>query len=555
MKKISQRKNRTVLLILPLAMSLLPSVGRAEKITFASLLEEMTDRGQVAQWPSPAYTCKQFSSYDRHSVEPGGPGWWANMDRSYFLRVEENQGRKEYVMMDTDGPGAVVRFWATWHGPKGQPFSNGPVRVYLDYNPVPTMEAPISDFLDKGYLVNAPLSQGVAQQSPYERQGHNLYLPIPYAKHCKITYETGSFIEDGAHKSEALYYQINYRTYEKKTSVRTFSMTDLKKNAGLIEKTQQLLIDGNKTIKGTQLPLTGELKAGDVLSADLKGTQAIGSLTVRLEAADLPQALRSVVLQMEFDGRKTVWCPAGDFFGIGYQVHPYATWYTQVLEDGTMSCVWTMPFKNQARVSLENLGAQTVNVTGQLTTVSWKWNKRSMYFHAAWKQFPDFETQSNPADPEKGASDLNWVTIKGRGKYVGDALALYNNAPSHWWGEGDEKIYVDSESFPSHFGTGSEDYYSYAWCMPAPFSAPFHAQPWGEGNTKTGFSANCRFRSLDAIPFETSLKFDMELWHWAKTQMDYAPTTFWYAVAGDSWDVQPMPDQALRKVQTKPKAQ
>jgi hypothetical protein len=36
--------------------------------------------------------------------------------------------------------------------------------------------------------------------------------------------------------------------------------------------------------------------------------------------------------------------------------------------------------------------------------------------------------------------------------------------------------------FPSHFGTGTEDYYSYAHCRPEAFSSPFHAQPYGDGN-------------------------------------------------------------------------
>ena len=45
---------------------------------------------------------------------------------------------------------------------------------------------------------------------------------------------------------------------------------------------------------------------------------------------------------------------------------------------------------------------------------------------------------------------------------VGDTLALHNGAAA-WWGEGDEKIFVDGETFPSHFGTGSEDYYGYSF--------------------------------------------------------------------------------------------
>jgi len=32
-----------------------------------------------------------------------------------------------------------------------------------------------------------------------------------------------------------------------------------------------------------------------------------------------------------------------------------------------------------------------------------------------------------------------------------------------WWGEGDEKIWLDDHPFPSFFGTGSEDFFNYSW--------------------------------------------------------------------------------------------
>lgn len=38
-----------------------------------------------------------------------------------------------------------------------------------------------------------------------------------------------------------------------------------------------------------------------------------------------------------------------------------------------------------------------------------------------------------------------------------------NKTIDWWWGEGDEKFFVDGEKFPSSFGTGSEDYIGYAW--------------------------------------------------------------------------------------------
>jgi len=520
--------------------------AKRPKVTLVSLLEEMVERDHIARLPDPGYTCKQFSSYDRHSTKPGSPTWWANADRSYFLRVEKNNGRKEHVLMDVSGPGAIVRFWATWHGPGGGPFSNGTLRVYLDQQPEPVIEGPMADLISGGTLVGRPLSEGVSPMTQYERQGHNLYLPIPYARHCKVTYETKSFIEDGAPKGEALYYQINYRSYDRKTPVETFSMELLKQAKSTLDRVQTGLMKLRRTAStGYDMSqLKGPLASGQSRSVVLSGPKAIRSLVFKLDARNLSQALRSTVLQIDCDGTQTVWVPLGDFFGTGYHIRPYASWYTDVSEDGTLSCFWVMPFETEARVSVLNLGDQPVNLTtGNVLAGSWKWDKRSFHFNAAWRQWSRLKTQTNTATKDHGAFDLNWITVKGQGLYVGDTLTLFN-AASAWWGEGDEKIYVNGEAFPSHIGTGTEDYYGYAWCRPEPFASAFHTQPSGAGNITPGFTVNSRYRVLDAIPFDTSFQFDMEVWHWAKTRMDYAPTTFWYARPGAIWNVQPDPNEA-----------
>ena len=115
----------------------------AEPVSLQSLLRDMIDRDRLAQTPAPPYVCRQFSSYDRDTKGVDEPGWFANWDRSQFVRVEENAGRKEYVMLDAAGPGAIVRFWGTWHGPRKdgglEPFSNGTLRVYLDKQPEPVI--------------------------------------------------------------------------------------------------------------------------------------------------------------------------------------------------------------------------------------------------------------------------------------------------------------------------------------------------------------------------------------------------------------------------------
>ncbi len=535
---------------------LLLSTGPAlsqQPVSLKSLLEEMVDRDRLARSADPAYVCRQFSSYDRRTVAPDQAGWFANWDRSQFVRVEENQGRKEWVLMDAEGPGAVVRFWGTWHGPRGGPFSNGTMRVYLDAGPQPAIEGPMADLISGEALVAAPFSESVSPETPYARRGHNLFLPIPYARHCRITYESDKLTDVGGKEGEALYYQINYRTYASGTEVVTFSQDQLDQLGPLVaEVGRRLLRSGVGDAEALKShAFDGPLAPGAERSITLQGPAAIRQLTIRLQAEDLPQALRSTVLKIAFDKEQTVWCPAGDFFGIGYRVSPYQTWYTQAAEDGTMRCFWVMPFAESCRLTLHNLGKQQVEVaSGTAQTGAWSWDHRSLCFYATWRQYTKIDTGPKKDMTGKGAFDVNFVEVSGKGQYVGDTLTLFNGTDA-WWGEGDEKIYVDGETFPSHVGTGTEDYFGYAWCRPEYFQAPFHAQPTGEGNLAGGFSVNSRYRGLDAVPFQESIRFDMELWHWRSTRMNYAPATFWYARPGARSNVRPDPKAAALPVARK----
>lgn len=529
----------------------------SESVSLQSLLHEMVDRDALARFPQPQYTCRQFSSYDRDSTDPKNKAtWFANMDRSQFIRIEEQNGRKEYVMMDADGPGAIVRMWATWHGPGGGDFSDGMLRIYIDGAEKPAIEGHASDVIDGGLLAGPPLSEGVSPSTPYKQRGHNLYLPIPYARHCKVTYSTDVFVDRGAYKGEALYYQINYRTYEPGTSVESFTPDVLKQAKTAIEQTNQQLQeragpdDHNLSTKSWQ----GDLKPGSTQDLfTVSGPAAVRQLRLKIHAKNMPQALRSTVLEVKCDGERTVWAPVGDFFGTGYHIHPYHTWYTSVSADGQLSCNWVMPFEKHATFSLRNVGDQLVSVEqAKAKTGKWSWDQRSMHFHCTWHQYSQEDTGDTVEKRENGrhAHDVNFTSIKGTGVYVGDALTVFNGA-SQWWGEGDEKIYVDGEHFPSHIGTGTEDYFGYAWCRPEFFDSAFHAQPEGGGNLVAGFTVNERYRALDAIPFTKSLVFDMELWHWAKTKVDYAPTTFFYARPGATTTIAPDPKTAARPVTLK----
>mgnify|MGYP006906742739 CR=1 FL=1 len=110
----------------------------SERITTALLVEQMTDLAGLAEFPNPSYTCKQFSSYDRKAKSPT-EDWFANADAGHFLRKEQRSGREEFVMVDTSGPGALVRIWSA--NPAGT------MRIYLDGAEQPVIEAAMPDLL------------------------------------------------------------------------------------------------------------------------------------------------------------------------------------------------------------------------------------------------------------------------------------------------------------------------------------------------------------------------------------------------------------------------
>ena len=494
-------------------------------VSFASLLDEMVDRDRLARLPEPAYTCRQASSYDRRSVAPDDPeGWQANCDWSHFVRSETTGGRTEWVMLEADGPGCVVRIWS------GGPKPKGTIRFYLDGAAEPAIEAPTDAVIGGTALVGPPLSAVRAR-------GLNLYLPIPYARHCKITYD-GPNVWETNDPADRIWYNINYRTYPTGTRVESFTRTVFEAARDDVQRLQATLVKPAAALPDdlqAHPPGNKTLRQDETLEQSLAGPAAVRKLRMKIEADDPEAATRSTVLCLEFDGRPTAWCPVGDFFGSGAGVNPFRGWWRTVDEDGWMTCYWVMPYQESCNIEVKNLAEQEVKVTLEVATSDWTWDDRSMHFHTAWRQQYPIDTSVK--------HDWNYVEVTGQGVFVGDTLALVNPV-RNWWGEGDEKIYVDGEAFPSHFGTGSEDYYGYAWGTPELFGTPFHAQPRVQGPANRGHTTNTRSRGLDAIPFQQSFRLDIEVWHWASVNVAYAAASHWYARPGASARPAPDPSQA-----------
>ena len=514
------------------AVALLAATCAHADVTLESLLGEMTDYAAVALWPEPEFTCKQASSYDRGTVAPDKPGWFANSDQNQFIRTETTQGRTEKVMLDADGPGCIVRFWLTTDRNK-----QGVLRFYLDGAAEPALAFPAYDLLSGDLKIGPPLIQPHPGYRPDSNGGNNCYLPIPYARHCKITWEEGG--------QSARYYQINYRTYAAGTAVQTFSRAALEAARPTIERVNKALLAPQDEPQGQTITKETELAAGGEHALRLPpGPAAVRRLELRVPAGQLvssERALRSLVLQMTCDGENTVWCPVSDFFGSGVGLNHLQSWYRTVLTNGTMVCRWVMPYQREARITLANLAEQPIRVSLRATLGPWSWDDRSMHFHAVWRYEAGLRTLPH--------RDWNFVKLAGRGVYMGDTLALFNPIAT-WYGEGDEKIWVDGESFPSHVGTGTEDYYGYSYAPQPAHQTPFCGEPRIDQPMTQGHNTSTRTRNLDGIPFHRSLQFDIELISWKPTTLTYAATTYWYAFPGISSNVQPQPREAALPVPT-----
>lgn len=125
--------------------------------------------------------------------------------------------------------------------------------------------------------------------------------------------------------------------------------------------------------------------------------------------------------------------------------------------------------------------------------------------------------------------DLN--TIEGHGVFMGETFAVYNHMHV-WYGEGDQKLWVDGAKFPVEYGTGTEDYYNTSWAPVVLYQTPFANAPRADNADSFGYNTFTRTRNLDAVPFNKSFRFSLETLGWKDGFADFAATTYWYGFKG-----------------------
>lgn len=498
---------------------LLSTPALAAPRPYSAFLRDVVDLERLAVLPQEGATCKQFSSYDRAS-RIGDDGrlidWGANGDAGNFLR----QDPEGHVLAEMDGPGCIVRIWSA--NPAGT------LKVYIDGAATPTFQADFAALTQGKVLGIRPPIVGI------HALGANCFLPMPYQRHCKVVVENPG----------SLYYHVNYWTYPPGTEVEPFRwplpMKDqlvLADVCRILERCGQppYVAPGTRTTRGRARLGAGQRQ----VLTELEGAGAITAIRVKPVLPQDPdearRALQRLHLSIRFDGarRPQVLAPLGDFFGTAPGLNPYRSLPAGVTESGGYA-YWYMPFGRSARVEIRNRGKTVVPITWEIGTAPLERPfSELMYFHARWRR----------EYPNK-VFDWPFLEATGRGRFVGAALSIWNPVRA-WWGEGDEKVWVDGEKFPSWFGTGSEDYFGYAWCCNQPFTHALHNQPLCEGPGNANYTSVNRWHIADNIPFQKSYRMTIENYGQDK---DYAAVAYWYqAPGGTHFFSDELPDRELHQ--------
>lgn len=247
---------------------------------------------------------------------------------------------------------------------------------------------------------------------------------------------------------------------------------------------------------------------------------------------------RRLIVRCYWDGEEepSVKVPVSDFFGMGFGEWKDYQSLPLNMTSGGYNSYWPMPFRESARITVENTSEMPVERFYYNIDVATRAElpDEALYFHAQYRQ-----TQTEEGTP------VTILDTKGRGHYVGTLLSMQPIGGNHFvYLEGDQRIFVDGEEEPSIIGTGTEDYFSSGWYYDTgEYSAPYHGvtiKDEGSGRINT-----YRWHVEDPIPFQDSLRFTIE--HGGTNDapgVQYSSVAFWYQTHPHS-DFPPLPEHLL----------
>ena len=266
---------------------------------------------------------------------------------------------------------------------------------------------------------------------------------------------------------------------------------------------------------------------------------------------------QEMLLRIYWDGnpKPAVEAPVGDFFANAFGKRSSVVSVPVIVEDAdSYNCFWHMPFRKSARVEVVNQSQKNINL---------------LYYNIDWIQkpvsgdTPYFHAQYRQEYPVENGMDYVVLETMGKGHYVGTVMSVRSRSPS-WFGEGDEKLYIDGENRPSIWGTGTEDYFLSAWGLQTT-STPYFGTPYfDQWGIVGGHTSAYRWHIADPIVFQKGIKVTFEQWGWMspdenkdyksmswnEREDDYSSVAFWYQTGESTFEARAPENRSLPNLET-----
>lgn len=440
-----------------------------------------------------AWRTWQASGYDR------GDGFF---DSGNFLRVEPE---RHYVMMETEGPGCIDRIWLT-RKTDHEPYR---LKIYVDDPEIPAIDLDMDAFTSGRHVPFVTPFTGEVDRARYG------YVPIGFQEYCKVVAvptapeDQYNWRENSAGRRILhLYYQVTYRRFTEDTRVRRFQweLEDAERRAmaeaaavwnkagswpwgqlsDLKEQTRRATIQPDESV-----PLF-----------DVPGPGVIYGLEMRLTS---PQ---QAFLEITWDHhtQPAVKVPVGSFFASPGQEEVHGLWLGCAEEQ--YYAYLPMPFHQHARLVLTSReNHEPIEVQARLRYRQEVPGKNDLLFHARAYDY-------NPPSPDE---DYVVLSAQGTGHFVGVIMDRPGNM------EGDDRFYVDGEKTPSIHGTGTEDFFNFAWGFDHLATLPLH------GITRQMDKTLCYRIHLPAgVPFQERIRVQWEHGHGNTDQGHYSGIALYY---------------------------
>jgi hypothetical protein len=137
------------------------------------------------------------------------------------------------TLMDHDGPGVIRHMWFTF---RETFLRHAIIRIYWDGQDAPSVQAPLGDLLCNGWNARQDIVALPINVNP--SGGMNIFFPMPYRKHVRITVENDSPNDLGG-----FFYTINY-TEETVADDALYFHAYWRRSNPLAYATDYLMIDG-----------------------------------------------------------------------------------------------------------------------------------------------------------------------------------------------------------------------------------------------------------------------------------------------------------------------